>query len=217
MKRFLFSIAATSILFATAPLLNAQTKPSENKVNLVFGLNQLLARGFNVETNVFYKRLAFDYSHGISLDFTGNALTGAEKEQKLAVHLPWTTGFGVGYRFSNAFNVRLEPKWHRFEIYYDGDVQNANTRLGAYTTFTLGVGAYYNWQPFQKKENALKGIMIVPSVRFWPKVSSTLAGDKFTYQNTKTEKQETHEAMEVGFGNTPLVLNISIGYSFNWK
>ncbi len=217
MKQLFFSISMASILFLAAPSLNAQPRPMENKVNLVFGLNQLLAKGFNVEGNIFYKRISFDYSHGVSLDFTGNALSGAEKDQKLAVHLPWTTGFGVGYRFSNAFNLRLEPKWHRFEIYYDGDIQNASNRLGDYTTFTLGLGAYYNWQPFQKNDNALKGIMIVPSVRFWPKLSSTLADDKFIYQNSKTGKQETHEAMEVGFGNTPLVVNISIGYSFNWK
>jgi len=203
---FLISISAT----LAQPTLN-------NKVNVVFGLNQLLAKGFNAEVNVFHKRLAFDYSHGVSLDFTGAALTGDEKDQKLAIHLPWTTGFGVGYRFSDALNVRLEPKWHRFEVYYDGDQQTSANRITAYTTFTLGVGAYYNWQPFKQKDSALKGLMVVPSLRFWPRLSSTLDNDKLQYNNRETGQTETHESMQVGFGNTPWVFNISIGYSFGMR
>lgn len=203
---FLISISAT----LAQPTLN-------NKVNVVFGLNQLLAKGFNAEVNVFHKRLAFDYSHGVSLDFTGAALTGDEKDQKLAIHLPWTTGFGVGYRFSDALNVRLEPKWHRFEVYYDGDQQTSTNRITAYTTFTLGVGAYYNWQPFKQKDSALKGLMVVPSLRFWPRLSSTLDNDKLQYNNRETGQTETHESMQVGFGNTPWVFNISIGYSFGMR
>lgn len=189
----------------------------DNKFNVVFGVNQVLLDGFNAEVNVFYKRLAFDYSHGVSLDFKGAAVTEAEKDQRLVIHLPYTTGFGVGYRINDAFNIRVEPKWHRFELFYENEIQNASSRVAGYSTFTLGLGAYYNWQPFKEKTNALRGLMIAPSVRFWPKISSTLNEDQVSYQNRLTGRTETHEAMEVGIGNTPWVFNISVGYSFKWK
>lgn len=218
MKNRIIISAVTTLFLLSAMNANCQSSKPQltNKVNVVFGLNQVLSNGFNAEVNIFYKRLAFDYSHGVSLNFDNNMLTGNEKDQKLAVHLPWTTGFGVGYRFTDAFNVRVEPKWHRFEIYYDGDEQNSNTQLCSYNTFTLGVGAYYNWQPFKERSNALKGLMIVPSLRYWPKLSSTLPDDKFVYQNRETNQEELHESMEVGLGNTPWVINVSVGYSFGW-
>ncbi len=212
----------TKVIFLGAILLGsmalAQQTKSEltNRVNLLFGVNQLLVDGFNIEGNVFYKRLAFDYSHGMSLDITNDLLTGSEADQGLAVHLPYTTGFGVGYRFTEWFNLRIEPKWHRFELYYDGDVQSDQNRIGAYTTFTLGLGAYVNWMPFKEKDNVLKGIMIAPNVRYWPKVNSSLNGDSFDYTNRITNQIETHDAMEIGLGNTPFIVNVSVGYSLKF-
>lgn len=197
---------------------DAPRKPLDTRANILFGLTQpLIAKGFNIEGNWFYRRLSFDYSHGVSLDFSGPTVTGAVKEQHLAVHIPYSTGFGIGYRFTEWFNLRLEPKWHQFEIYYDGETQNVGNRIGKYNTFSLGIGAYANWQPFKNKDNALKGIMIAPSIRFWPKLASNLDGDSFAYQNKMTGKQEVHKAMEIGMNNTPLIVNISIGYSFKLK
>ena len=193
----------------------AQNKPLSNRINLLFGLNQPLANGFNIEGNLFYKRFAFDYSHGVSLNFSNQMLAGSEKTQQLAAHLPYTTGFGVGYRFNEWFNLRAEPKWHRFELYYEGDEQIINNRIVAYNTFTLGIGAYFNIRPFKNKNNFLKGIMIAPSVRYWPKISSSL-NDNFTYQNRITGQRETLSAMEVGVANTPWIVNISVGYSFEY-
>ena len=72
-------------------------------------------------------------------------------------------------------------------------------------------------QPFKKQNNFLKGIMVAPSIRWWPRVSSTLENDEFTYNNRSTQSEVTHKAMEVGVNNTPLIVNISVGYSFNWK
>lgn len=72
---------------------------SDRRVNVLFGLNQPLLNGFNAEVNYFYKRLALDYSHGVSLNM-GNALLDAtNRDLGIDVHIPWTTGFGVGYRF----------------------------------------------------------------------------------------------------------------------
>lgn len=211
MKKFVLIIAMTiaaSIGFAQ------KGQQLENRVSLVFGTNQLMIDGFNIEGNVFYKRLAFDYSHGVSLDLKNSLLKGEAKDQGLAVHIPWSTGFGVGYRFTDWFNLRLEPKWHKFELYYEGDEQSSANQIGEYTTFTLGLGAYVNWLPFKQKDNFLKGITIAPSLRWWPRVSDSLDED-FTYNNRNTGQVETHEPLEIGFANTPFFINVSIGYS--WK
>jgi len=78
---------------------------------------------------------------------------GADKEQGLAIHIPWTTGFGVGYRFNNWLNLRVEPKWHKYELYYDGNEQSPSNLIGDYTTFTLGLGLYANLKPFKNQNN----------------------------------------------------------------
>ncbi len=205
-----------AMLLGTMAFGQASNKELTNRVNLLFGMNQLMIGGFNIEGNVFYKRLAFDYSHGVSLDFGNDLLSGAEADQGLAVHLPYTTGFGVGYRFTEWFNLRVEPKWHRFEIYYDSDVQTEANRVGAYNTFTLGLGAYVTWMPFKNKENLLRGIMIAPSLRYWPNVSTSLDGDAFDYNNRITNQTETHDAMNIGLANTPIIVNVSVGYSIKF-
>ncbi len=74
-----------------------------------------------------------------------------------------------------------------------------------------------NWRPFKKQENALRGLMVSPSLRYWPRVSSTLEDNQFTYTNSLTDRVETHQAMEAGIANTPLIFNISVGYSFQLK
>jgi len=190
------------------------TKPElSNRVNILMGLNQPLLGGFNIEANLFYQRLAFDYSHGISLNLSNNALVGAVAEQGLAVHIPYTTGFGIGYRFNEWFNVRVEPKWHGFELYYEGDKQTADNLITSYNTFSLGLGAYANLRPFKRKDNFLKGIMLAPSIRWWPTLSSSLEEDQLTYTNQNTGTQATHDALEIGVANTPWIINVSLGYS----
>jgi hypothetical protein len=131
--------------------------------------------------------------------------------------MPWTTGFGVGYRLNNWLNVRVEPKWHRFEFYYEGERQINANEINSYNTFSLGLGLYVNFQPFKKSTSFLKGIMVAPSVRFWPTVSSSLDGDSFTYNNKNTGAIETIEVLDPGAGFTPFVFNISIGYTFDLK
>lgn len=193
---------------------NIFKKELDTRVALLFGLNQpLLVKGFNIEANLFYKRLVVDYSHGASLNFEGPSVVGAAAEQQLAFHLPYSTGFGVGYRVTDWLNIRVEPKWHRYEVYYGGEAQVPENLINVYNTFSLGLGAYVNWRPFKKMNNALSGIMIAPSVRYWPRVSSSLEGDAFSYYNKQTERQEIHQALEVGIANTPLIVNISVGYS----
>lgn len=208
---FLFSLLTLS--------LQAQQEDrfTDVKVNVLFGLNQPLLSGFNVEGNLFYKRLALDYSHGVSLNLDNAFLDPVNQAQGLDVHIPWTTGFGVGYRFNEWFNLRAEPKWHKFELYHQGEAQTADNLIGAYTTFTMGIGAYANLQPFKRQDNFLKGIMIAPSIRWWPRVRSSLENDQLNFFSKAAGQNVTHEAMEVGINNSPLIVNVSIGYSFDWK
>lgn len=202
---------------STAFAQDQQTdKFTDVKVNLLFGLNQPLIGGFNIEGNLFYKRLAFDYSHGVSLQMDNAILDQANQAQGLDIHIPWTTGFGIGYRVNDWFNLRAEPKWHKFDLYYMGEEQIATNQIGSYTTFSMGIGAYANFQPFKGQDNFLQSIMVAPSIRWWPRVASSLENNELTYFNQTLEKNFTHEAMEVGINNTPLIVNISIGYSFGW-
>jgi hypothetical protein len=211
----------TLVLIITL-VLNGQAQSDntefDTRINVLFGLTQpLFAKGFNIEGNFLYKRLAFDYSHGVSLNFSQNTISGELEEQHLQVHVPYTTGFGVGYRFVDWLSLRVEPKWHRFEIYYeDESLSNLNesNAIVTYNTFSLGLGLYANWRPFKNSQNPLRGIMIAPSIRYWPTLSSTLPDDKFVYDNRITGKTETHHRMEAGINNTPVVFNISVGYSF---
>jgi hypothetical protein len=216
MKNYIYVFAILTFGFSS---LSAQAQKADlsddTRVNLLFGLNQPLLGGFNVEGNLFLNRLVFDYSHGVSLNMNNEILDEENREQGLDVHIPWTTGFGVGYRFNEWLNVRAEPKWHRFELFQMGEEQISDNLLGEYTTFSLGLGAYANLRPFKNSDSFLKGIMIAPSIRWWPRLSSSLEGDQLEYFNEIPEQTVTHKAMEVGLNNTPLIVNISVGYSLD--
>jgi hypothetical protein len=187
-----------------------------NKFSLLFGTIQpTVAKGFNVEVNYTTKKMIFDYSHGISLD---PPVAGDYKTQKLAIHIPTTTGFGIGYRFTSFFDLRFEPKLHSFEIYKEGDVQNAATKLKEFKTFTLGLGAYYRYMPFKNSENkTLQGITTSTSLRYWQNVGTTLRNDEFSYLEKATGKNQNIKAPNIGIANSPIVFNIAIGYTFGGK
>jgi hypothetical protein len=204
-------------LFSTSIFAQSSDTAYPTRVNLLFGLSQIALDGFNIEGNIFYDRWVFDYSHGASLNLANEMLGGDDQDQGLAVHIPYTTGFGLGYQFTEWLNLRVEPKWHEYELYYEGDQQNENNLIASYTTFTLGLGAYANIRPFKNKDNFLKGLMIAPSVRWWPRVSSTLEDNQLTYLNRNTEQMVTHEARQIGMANTAFFVNLSVGYSITLK
>jgi hypothetical protein len=216
-QKNLLNTFSLAILVTLTSHLHAQDWKTDRNINVVFGLTQpLLVKGFNIEGNYIHHRLIFDYSHGISLDFSGNAVTADLKRQGVVVHMPYTTGFGAGYRFTEWLNLRVEPKWHRFEVYYDGEAQNSANEITAFNTFSLGLGLYGNIRPFKHKSSFLNGFMLAPSIRFWPTVSSTLKG-AYAYNNRKTLATEEIRTLDPGIGFTPIVFNVSIGYSFNLK
>jgi opacity protein-like surface antigen len=217
MKKIFLVVALATTLFSIA---SAQTKSQNerlysNKFSLLFGLLQpTVAKGFNAEVNYTTKRMIFDYSHGISLD---PPTVGDFKTQKLALHIPYTTGFGIGYRFSSFFDVRFEPKLHSWEIYNEGAVQNEDTKIADFRTVTLGFGAYYRYMPFKNSENKfLQGITTSMSIRYWQNVSTTLDNDEFSYTDGQ-KKTQTIKAPNIGIANTPIIFNISVGYTFGGK
>jgi hypothetical protein len=209
----------TIILFSLAACLNAyaQDWKTEKKINVMFGLSQpIVTHGFNMELDYVHKRFIFDFSQGVFLKFKGNFVTDELRKRGVVVHMPWTTGFGVGYRLTRWLNLRVEPKWHRFEFYYNNEIYQSN-KITSYNTFTLGMGLYACFQPFRKKENFLKGLVICPSIRYWPTVCSTLKDNNFNYYNEYTGTNEKIKTVGPGLGLTPFVLNVSIGYSFQIK
>tara|TARA_B100000809_G_scaffold82376_1_gene80698 strand:- start:987 stop:1316 length:330 start_codon:yes stop_codon:yes gene_type:complete len=109
MKKFKLLVFALSIAFHTVTF--AQDWKTDRKINVLFGLTQpLLVDAFNIEVNYIHNRLIFDYSHGVSLDFPGSSATADMERQGVAVHMPWTTGFGIGYRLNEWLNLHVEPK-----------------------------------------------------------------------------------------------------------
>lgn len=217
----IFNLLLIAIALFISSLCSAQSGiPSQepthkNQFSVLFGLNQpIVLNGFNFELNYWTKKWVIDYSHGIGLNVDGNTLGSEYEDQKINFKITHSAGIGFGYRFTESFNVRIEPKIHVYETYYEGDNQTKENSIANFTTYTLGLGAYYRWMPFENKTNALKGITVSPSIRYWYKVGSTMDNNKLAYFNTKTNKEETLEAPNIGIANTPIIVNISIGYTF---
>jgi hypothetical protein len=184
-----------------------------NKFSLMAGLIQPIGlAGGNFELNYFTKRIALDFSHGFSLNLP---VVGDFKTQGVQLYIPYSTGFGVGYRITQFLDVRFEPKLHSWEVYNKGEVQSEATKIKDFKTITMGIGIYYRYFPFKNSNNAfLQGITTATSLRYWQNVGTTLSNDEFTYNNKLTGKKETLKAPNIGIANTPIVFNIGIGYTF---
>lgn len=187
-----------------------------NKFSILAGLIQPTAlKGGNVEFNYFTKRLAFDYSHGFSLD---PPAVGDYKDQNVALHVPFSTGFGIGYRFNSFLDLRFEPKLHSWELYQKNDPQTDVNKIASFKTVTLGLGLYYRYFPFKNSSSKfLQGITTSSSIRYWQNVATTLNGDELTYFNKTSSKNETLKAPNIGVANTPIIINVAIGYTFGGK
>lgn len=187
-----------------------------NRFSLLGGLIQpLLLKGGNVEINYFAKRLSFDYSHGFLLQVPA---AGEYANQQIYAFLPYSTGFGIGYRFTAFLDLRVEPKLHSWELYYSDENRDNVTPLVSYKTFTLGLGLYYRYMPFKNSSsNFLQGLTISTSFRWWPTIGSTLSNDTFSYSNKFSKQTETLKAANIGMGNTPFIFNIAVGFTFGGK
>ncbi|MBL7910547.1 MAG: hypothetical protein JNJ41_05805 [Bacteroidia bacterium] len=217
-----FIVITTSLLFIQ-PSFGQDTNQKKdflysNRFSVLAGLIQpMILKGGNIEMTYFSKKISFDYSHGFLLNMSGSTMVGDAKAQKLAYHLPYSTGFGIGYRLTSFFDIRIEPKIHSWEVYYDGETQNKVNLIKSYKTYSLGLGAYYRYMPFRKKDGWLQGITTSTSLRWWPNIITSLKDDKFTYHNKITNKDETLRASNIGIAGSQFLFNISIGYTFGGK
>jgi hypothetical protein len=218
MKNIIITVALVAISVVSTIAQSTEKKELlySNKFSVLFGTIQpTVLKGFNVEVNYTTKRLMFDYSHGASLN---PPVVGDFKTQNVVLHLPYSTGFGIGYRFSSFFDVRFEPKLHSWEVYHKDDVQNDANKIKDFKTFTLGFGAYYRYMPFKNSNNKfLQGITTSTSLRYWQNVGTTLRNDEFSYANKTSKKTETLNAPNIGLANTPIIFNVAIGYTFGGK
>lgn len=202
--------------FIIALLISASTFAQKQRpeVSLLFGLNQpLVLQGFNFEVNYWTKKLVIDYSHGFDLKLQDDLVSPDSRNQHLAFNITHTLGLGFGYRFTEGFNLRIEPKIHIWEMYYDDAFRSNEGKIKTYSTYTLGLGAYYRWMPFKKSETVMRGLTIAPSARWWPNIASTLDNNKYEYYNTRTLKTEVHRANNIGISNTPWFVNVSVGWT----
>jgi hypothetical protein len=116
------SFIAIIVILLLSLALHTKTKDWEtDKINnIAFGLTQaIFAKGFKIEGNYIHNCFIFDYSHSASLDSSGQSVTAEMRKKGLAVHKPWTTGFGIEYRLKVWVNVRIDLKCYRFEFYYN--------------------------------------------------------------------------------------------------
>ena len=203
---------------ADEPAPGLQWREPSLAVNL--GLIQpFLLKGANVEADFRWGHFVASYSHGWGLELEGGTVVGDAKRQGITLHLPYTTGLGVGYSvythsLRSFFDVRAEAKLHRFEVAYDSADGATKTDIASYTTLTLGGGAYWTFVPFAARGDALRGLNVSTSVRFWPNVASTLAGGEVHYANARTGREEVHETARIGLANSPVLVNVSVGYVF---
>lgn len=193
-----------------------QAKASKRaEISVLAGLIQpIVLRGGNLEVDVVIRRFVIGYSHGFRLNLQGSTVVGDASDQGLAFELPFSTGLGLGYRLTNWLDLRGEVKWHRFEVRYDDASVADGDNLFSYDTITVGAGIYGHWRPFRNRRNWTRGLTAATSVRLWPNIHSTLDGDERVYENAVTGRQETHRAANIGIANTPLIVNVSVGYAF---
>jgi hypothetical protein len=201
---FLLASAVAAPALAEAPR-SSQVSPTEDhaledKFSVMAGLSQwLLFRGGNLAVEYKTGRFAFELSHGQGLDLNqlgGFALSSAERDAETQVRVPWTTGFGLGYRITENLHVLVEFKAHHYEVRANEGASAVN-----YTTFSIGPGVFYSLY-------LTKHLFLEPNLRFWPNVASTLDDNRVQLQRCDGTSYE-HQAHDFGFFG-----NVNLGYSF---
>jgi len=191
---------ASAAAASEPPIRPASSNPGRgNAFSVMAGCNQLFLGGVNLAVQYTTKDFAFEYSHGAHLllnRLDSIDLNPDEKRAGLKVNVPWTTGFGIGYRLTEALHVSVEFKAHRF----DETDPNGGARV-SYTTISIGPGIFYDWHFW-------RGAFIQPALRWWPTVYSTLPGNEHTFvqANGSTVTVRSHD-----WGVFP---NVSVGWTF---
>lgn len=177
----------------TALLAQPAARPDRytGRATILAGLLQpAFLGGANVAATYFTDRWTFEYSHGMRLTYPEVA---RDAETTSRLYSPYTTGFGVGYRITRQFDTRLEFKVHGYEATL------VNGESLTYQTYSVGLGAYY-------RLHLWRGLLLEPSVRWWPNVGSSLPGESHAFTSADGQPL-VHQAHNLGF-----FANVSLGY-----
>ncbi len=208
MKTVLITLFATFVSLGTlAQESNSPKKSKElrftNKFTLGTDLIQpFLLGGVNLNATYTTNRLIFDWSHGQNLTIGESLQSDEQKELDLDLTLPWTTGPGVGYRFTDHFDIRVDFKAHGIEAKLLNGQENLE-----YTAYTAGPGAYYRIY-FSKKS----GLGVELSARYWFELGNNqdgLDGSDYNFMDNAGIQRSFDTNVAGGFAT-----NIAIIYTF---
>lgn len=195
---FLFSLYAACCL-----PMQAQERLNSNTFSIMAGLSQpLFLGGANIAFTYTTDKLYFEYSHGAFLKYhnsNGVAMTDGEKMHFETLNVPFSTGGGIGYRFSNNGQIFWELKLHKFEF------GGASSPQLAYKTFEMGPALSY-----RLFVNKRKSIFFEPVIRYWF-TAAVLGNEDFEGNFIQVQKGDgssfSHRAHEHGF-----FYNMSFGF-----
>jgi hypothetical protein len=176
----------------------APTDTKNVQVGVNFGLLQLGLGGFNVAGEVRYRRMWFEYSHGVDLklnDLGGYSMTGAERAENLHIVVPYTTGFGAGFTILDELWLGVEFKTHRYEVNAPGGP------VTSYQTYSIGPVLGY-------KLYVWRGFFLNAYGRYWPNVATSLPNNQVALQGTGGTVE--HSAHDFG-----LFANLAVGGTFD--
>src|SRR5579859_7575556 len=163
-----------------------------------FGLLQLALGGFNVAVELRYRRMWFEYSHGMDLtlnDLASLAMTKTERDENLHVFVPYTTGFGVGMTIVDELWLGVEFKTHRYDVNAPGGPTSS------YQTYSVGPVLGYKFFIW-------KGLYADTYLRYWPNVATSLDDNKIALRTSNgTVSHNAHDFA--------LFANASLGYAFD--
>lgn len=175
-----------------------------NKLTLGTDLAQpFLLGGFNLNVSYTTNRMIFDWSHGIGLEIPDFIKSNEQEDLDAQIEIPWTTGPGIGYRWTEKFDTRIDFKAHRTEVELLGGQQKLE-----YTAFTVGPGAYYRFYLGKKT-----GFGLEASARYWFELGNSqdnLDGSEFKFTDNQGRAQTFDTNINGGIG-----VNIALIYTFN--
>lgn len=176
---------------------SARAEPKQG-LSLATGLTQpLLFQGANVEVSYRTGRMMYEFSNGFNLKLHKfePSLTTQEKNEKMKLTLPWTTGFAIGYFLTDTIALALEASMHRYDVEIPGG------QKASYTTYSVGPGLFYT-------KYFGENFFLQPVLRYWPNVGSSENGNKVGIKRADNSTYE-HQVHEFGF-----FANIRAGWTF---
>lgn len=196
-NRLYFFLKISFFLAVGISAKSVRAEDSRQGFGVNIGLIQPFAfNGWNLALEWRSEKWFAEYSHGWDLKIHkfDQALTSQEKSEKIKLTLPWTTGFGIGYRLTSRMTIAVEFKAHKYEV---------ESPLGQkldYVTYSIGPGLAYDF-------TFAGSWFLRPMLRYWPNVGTDL--NKEARLDRADGSQYNHKAHDFG-----LFANLLLGYTF---